>query len=908
MATTFVASMFSKVHAQAEPTNFGSEAIPFVVDTSKDESHLLLRKIRQELNQDMKLSQEQATKNGVLKSTAKTFIPTSAAFAAAGGLIYFTQLMTLTHSDPTLMIKHFESLKDPIGHVSFGMFMISQGLYIDFKTKNLDPMTKSLMMRKLMYKGMAIGSLASTITADVLTTLKSCTTGWIENKNDEASHAACDQALEQWTLRNKTTQYVPQVMSLLFTQLITDSIELALHKGKSTKSYKKSISATDNKISEVFQLTGAAVTMIVTPGGPVVKAVKWLGNLGKFGMFLTVDHFVTPSVTRFGNNLLQPVLFENNRLSINSLIKQSSEKKKLVTDFHKQILSVTANMLKWRGHLNGKNELDLMGWNEATNKLLHQINYAKTFYSKFIENVFETKYRQSLINQGVFSQYPDRAWALQNKYPLRTLPLMGVTPLKLPSNMNANDAYLTIAYDIESSQSENIFKQVKTFKNNLVESKMLQFSKDKLNQLLNALLVQDYTKQGRGLYEINHLLMLYEKPIYYGKDSYKGNPYLNSYEEEFLTQFRKSLGDPRPQFVEGASYAVAFDTHTQNYDVAKTADFDLSSLFKYGFVKPSDLMIYQMICGANYFKINEGTLSAFTVETPRIINSKTPIELCEKSITNSINTKSLYSHEITVDGQKYENVTRLLMSKLDPSILGDTTDKNLLMKNFNTWWAQQIMPDLTRSLKSLDQRYAVIVDRTYQQIINNKGNVDNALDWIAKTDYLGADIEDNLKIELEFYLKTLEMILTENYKHKGNYFDQVALSAVSKNSTLLKNSKVILLKQKYTGLFNLFHQKTVSFDSANTIYQSTEEELQNFFAPFESEFSNVNEQSKEDIKSVLEIYKGLNSVLGEAHRYVMMKVQLEQKLSADVAVLNRQLKEQQKKAIQTKRGSAVNSL
>ena len=319
-------------------------------------------------------------------------------------------------------------------------------------------------------------------------------------------------------------------------------------------------------------------------------------------------------------------------------------------------------------------------------------------------------------------------------------------------------------------------------------------------------------------------------------------------------------------------------------------------------------MIYQMICGVNYFKINEGILSAFSVETPRIINSKNPIELCEKSITNSTNTKNLYNHEITVDGQKYENVIRYLMTKLDPSILGDTTDKNLLMKNFNAWWAQQIMPDLTRSLKSLDQRYAVIVDRTYQQIINNKGNVDNALDWIAKTDYLGAGIEDNLKIELEFYLKTLEMILTENYKHTGNYFDQVALSAVSKNSTLLKNPKTILLKQKYTDLFNLFHQKTIPFDIANATYQSTEEELQNFFAPFESEFSNVTEQSKEDIKSILEIYKGLNSVLGESHRYVMLKVQLQQKLSADVAVLNRQLKEQQKKATQTKRGSTANSL
>ncbi len=914
MAATFVLSMFSKAHAQ----NNENESVTPVIDINDADKvdPSLLRKLRAELQSDMMKAQKQAEVDGVVKSTAKNFVPTSAAFAIAGGAIYFTQLMTISNSDPLLMVKHLESLKDPIGHMSFGMFMLSQGIYINYQTKGLDPMTKSLMMRQLMYKGLAVGSFFSGLSADILMTMKTCTGGWIENKNDEASHAACDEALKQWTIRNKTTQYVPQIMSLLVTQVMTDTFELGLQKTKSTKAYNLLANAADKSATKLFKITAANVDILITPGGPAVKVMKWTGQILKFGMFLTVDHMITPSVTRFGKNLLLPVMFESNRLGINSQIIEYQKIKKIDAQFHESVTKVSERLSEWRQHLNAKNEIDLQGWLEATTKLLNQIKYTKDFYAKFIENVFETKYRYNLIKQGHFDAAPDRAWAMQRRFPFRTLPLYGVNLVVASEKMKLNDAYLNTPYDLEASQSENIFKQVTLFKEKLSQADTHENSKMKMQKVLNALLVKDYTKQGQALYKMNSLLSLYRnQTANYANnmkhdDRFYDSPDLTQFEQKFLTEFRKSLGDPRPQLNEAASYGMAFDTHSDYYELGQQAGFDLYNFSQYRFYKASDLMIYNMICGKNFIEIKEELTSGLNVYTPRIIDTKENIDFCNKGNTwtkeiTKINSHQFYTKSITVDGVTYPNVMRLIVAKMDKNLVDDVDNKTTMSAGFNKWWSELMIPALDAKLKDFDQRFSVLVDRTYKQVLDNKTFTDWSLDLIAQTKYLGSSIEENLYIDLEFQLRTLEMIINEKSPTTKTYFDDIAkLGLITKNNqtSSLQLKQLRLLHNEYITFLGYLRANNFDYKKFNEAKEVLVNQSEVVFKPMQTLIqAGQNETGTASEKSIAAIYKSLENIQAEATRLIMLKIQLKDKLSADTSLLNKAIKDQKK----IKRNSAV---
>ncbi|AZZ38061.1 hypothetical protein CIK05_15045 [Bdellovibrio sp. qaytius] len=749
-----------------------------------------IRRLREEIYKveaaEAKKNQGEGTAN-VLRHVRTNFAPDSITFAIAGGLVYFTQLQLITKSDPALMVKHLESLKDPIAHISFGAFMVANGIYIDMKTRGLDPLTKQLAMKTLTYKGLAVGSFASSLTADLLVTLKECTKGWINNKNDQASQAACDFAYKQWTFRNKFVQYAPQILSLLAAQKGAEVLENGAKIGG--RFLKPGIKAVDSLTVKFFRLSAANVDLLITGGGSVsVKAIRWIGKLTKFSMFLAVDHVLQPTISRIGNNLIQPAFFDFDAMAMNRYFYRGStygwnEKTANAAGlsfakFPSEILNFTERMAAWRMHLNAKAEGDLAGWLEASSKLLHQVDYAKNFYLKYIENVYDTLNRQELVNKGEFNDAPERAWALERRYPFRILPLYGVKSNFNYGDVPENDIYLLKPFDIEPRQSEFVKQATISFFPAIGVSFGLSGTHLEEVKALIKPLTGNLTplQQGVQLDKINQRFKDIPQPPMPTRGGYvPEDP--NKPIRKALYTYKTMLGNPMPQLKEGMGFTMAFDTHVSNYQLGQEAGFDLKN-DNYKFAKPSDLMMFNMICGPKEAHIDEGMFTGINLFAPRITNYNGELDICKNTwIMKNVTSDKIHDWKITVDGQTYANPTRFIIARMYPELLGNFRDEEKTDKGqgFDVWWMKNIIPTLQTTLKKMDERYGQVVEMADAQINDHKGYVDWAVDGLFNgSSYLDKNVGDNLRFEFEVYLRVLKTVLMNEKVTTEVYLKDVA--------------------------------------------------------------------------------------------------------------------------------------
>jgi hypothetical protein len=778
------------------------------------------RRLRQEIT---KLEMAEAQKNQgegtmhVLRHVKANFVPDSITFAIAGGLVYFTQLQIATKSDPALMVKHLESLKDPIAHISFGAFMVANGLYIDMRTRGLDPMTKQLAMKTLTYKGLAVGSFASSLTADLLVTFKECTKSWINNKNDAASHSACDYAYKQWTFRNKFVQYAPQILSLLVAQKATEVVEGVAHAGG--RVVKPGVKLLESAGIKLFKITAANIDMVFGGGTWWIKGIRWAGKLTKFTMFLAVDHFVAPHVMRAGNDLIQPVFFDVDAMALGKALARGSKYNwdsekaaKANESFNtmpKDILNFTERMSQWRMHLNAKAEANLSGWLDVTSKLLHQVDYSKNYYLKYVENLFDTMNRQHLVNQGEFNDAPDRAWALERRYPLRLLPLYGVKSGKDFEGVPENDMYLAKPFLLEPLQSEMVQKVAVDFMTKAASLGLPAHTAAEVKSLIGPLTQKiSPIRQGIQLDKINRRLKMV--PAIRTTDTDKAI-------YAALVQFRTALGDPKPQLKEGSGLNMAFDTNVGNYESAKAAGFDLKEK-NYRFAKATDLMLFKMICGDKQAQIKEGMLTGINFYPPRLVNYQDELSLCKNTgLGENTTSDTLHDWKIESDGKVYDNPTQFIMARIYPTVLGDWRDFSKAQKGiaFDQWWVKSVLPNLQGELKKLDQRFGQVVKEADQQLNNQKAwydkVIDNVFDWrsyMKDKMLLDNNVGDNLRFEFEFYLTVMKTVLLEEKvaakKFNQEYILEIAQRARARRDvvpSVSSEAETARLKTKYNWLF-----------------------------------------------------------------------------------------------------------
>lgn len=861
---------------QGEDTQIGL----FTVEPTPQRPDALMI-IREELQKIAMIEQAKAQKDGVFWSTTKRFTPESLTFFIAIGGVTFNSMWIKSHGDPLAMERHILSIKDPIAHLSFYAFMQTQGFYMDFFTKRggmhaMDEVTRARMMRRLTYQGMALGSLASSIIADLGQSGKMCVDKWVKGKTDALSIEMCNQAWKNWTVRNKFTQYFPQIISLWAAQATTELLEAGAHRVFSkvtTAQFAKNILSSKFLLKQAYKITGADVVLTLSGGGWGIKGIKLLGKLTRFSFFVGVDHILSNYTYRPINNLIKPLFFDFDALAINELWYQADEgkwdsnkiqNKRNAEKFAKEIENYTTQMQQWRDHLNQDAEQDLAGWQEMTKKILNQIDYSYKYYKGFVDGLFQLMNRNYLIEKKELA--PSAANVIAG-YPLRTLPFYGVsTGVYQPISGRVEDLYINSPNELELRQKEHVLKVAAKFKEALpsFEGKDLT----KLSSIVDKLLSNDSLKMSSGLHDMNQIIDL--------DDLERSNPN-NEFQHttnsarlvDALSVLKRALGNPLPVVYPFAGYSQAFAAHSSNFSVADAADFGKWSISKkYKFNKEADLMFYNMLCGDETGKLYKIQLKGVNFLTPQFTG---PTILRKDShraeFCNSYKgTENLYSTKIN-----NADLKTFFLENVNYDAIGDYRDKNNA-KTFESWWIKQTKEPLSAEFKNFDNEFKKVFATAYANFFDQRSFYKFFVDGLNQSKYLPKSLKASLQAESNMYLQILNRTLLPDsapIPYKKTFADGVldailltkdsgVMSPISRLTGTLYSG--VMTKYNYVEFAKLNSEKN-AFES---IYKQTHPEVQKLYNLLENYYSFISTQNvnfDEYIRYSKQIDTSINDIL-----------------------------------------------
>lgn len=759
---------------------------PVLIKTGEDEAQFglfttehtpqkpnALEILREELNRQAMNEQAKATKDGVFLNTTKRFAPESLTFFIAIGGVTFNSMWIKSHGDPLAMERHILSLKDPIAHLSFYAFMQTQGFYMNFHTSKasfaaLDPVTRQRMMRRLTYQGMALGSLASSIVADLGQTGKMCVDKWLKGKSDSASLQSCDQAFSQWSVRGKLFgQYFPQIISMWAAQAATDAIESMGHKAFSKVSmsqFAKKVLSKEYLVKTAYKITGADVALTFTGGGWALKSIKLVGKVTRFSMFVAVDHVLSNYTYRPINNIIKPMFFDFDALAINKLWHEADQgnwdsakikNAKNLPKFEKEIENYTAQMQQWRDHLNQDAETDLAGWMEMTKEILNQIDYSYKYYRGFATSLFETLNIGHQIKSG---ELAPSAATIISQYPLRTLPFYGVSTGKYkPIGGQLEDFYLLNPNELEKRQKEHVIEVATQFKQ--VKQVMQGKELEQINKILEKLLSGDNLKMSSGLNDINNIIDLDKLE----RSNPEGHGYTSqsAHFVDAIEILRKGLGDPRPVVYPLAGYTQAFAANSTNVISAQAADYSKWSIKqKYKFNKEADLMMYKVICGLDQARLYRVQLAGVNFvmpqfDPPSLLNNTKDADR-EKFCTSIRTTGNLYSTKI---GSK--DLKDYVLANLNYEAIGDYTNKDNA-GTFEKWWIKKAKLPLSAEFKGFDEKFKKVFEAAYNNFFDHRSFFKFFVDGLNQSRYLPKSLAATLKAESNLYMQILNRVMLDN--------------------------------------------------------------------------------------------------------------------------------------------------
>ena len=871
-------------------------------------------------------AQAAAQKDGVFISTNKRFAPESLAFFIAIGGVTFGSMWIKSHGDPLAMERHILSLKDPIAHLSFYTFMQTQGFYMDFFSKRkglnaMDPTTRAQMMRRLTYQGMAVGSLFSSIAADLGQSARMCVDQWMLGKTDEASLESCNQAWKSWTTRGKFSQYFPQIIALWASQASVEALEAGTRWGFqkiTTTQTAKKILTKDYLVKLAYKVSAADVALTFSGGGLFLKGIKLAGKVTRFSFFVGVDHFLANYTYRPVNNLLKPMFFDFDAIAINNLWKEADQadwdKKKIkdqksIEKFEREIENYAVQMQQWREHLNQDAETDIAGWMEMTKEILNQVDYAYKYYKGFSDTLFQTLNIGHRIRNE--SLAPSAA-AIISRYPLRILPFYGVStgPYK-PVGGKVEDLYITSPNELEKRQREHVVVIATKFKEVLA---VLQGQEHvKLNSILEKLLSQDDHKISVGLNEMNQIVSA-EEMTDYSNNFRRFSPEFN----KIVEGLRNYLGDPLPVVYPFAGYSQAFAANSIYQITAGAADYSKWSLNQnFRFNKEADLMMYKIICGkptASLYKVAMAGVDFFSpqFDPPTLLNSVKDKDR-ELFCGSNRNTNNLYSTKI---GSK--SLQEFVLANLNYGIIGDFREANPT-NSFDKWWLKAAKEPLNIEFKNFDERFKKLFAAAYANFFDQRSFFKFFVDGLNQSKYLPKSLHGALKTESDVYLQLLNRALLETPAlPKGNLNNFNYLEFSRNSSESLNYSSIYAqplpeirrLRDLLDSYFVFIMQPQVNFDqyiahskqidtAINEIFvklklkkivQGPAEEAEDLSAPASASGTESSQKNYEDIAvqdptlkqriSVVAV-KGLKQVESEIRRFIRMRIVLAQSLELD---------------------------
>jgi hypothetical protein len=937
-------------------------AAPVLIRSDKaDESHVgvvtaeatpqrpdALSIFRQELNRQAAEEQAKAQKEGVFISTTKRFAPESITFFIAIGAVTFNSMWIKSHGDPLALERHINSLKDPIAHLSFYAFMQTQGFYMDFRTKRLglsamDESTRKQMMRRLSYQGMAIGSLASSLVADLGQSAKMCVNKWLKGKTDEQSLASCNEAWKQWTVRNKFTQYFPQIISMWISQAATEVIEKGATRAfdkVATTAFFRSMLSKKFLVNMAYKVTATDVVLTFAGGGWVTKTIKVVGKVTRFGLFVGVDQLLSRYTYRPVNNLIQPALFDFDVMHMNDSFKESDAGNwdaghmtdpKSLTRFEDRVERFGQHLQQWRDHLNQDAEGDLAGWMEMTKKILNQIDYTYKYYKGFSNTFFESLYVGNLIHN---KELDPAARNVISRYPFRTLPLYGVSvgPYKPVGGQRLSDLYMLSPGEMQMRQKEHALAVANAFKNRANALDIKKLEKDEYNNnIIGKILTGDENKMAAGINNMNMTLDIHQAQIQtesgYSNDS---GEYI-----DLLSALRTALGDAHPVVYPFAGYSQAFAEFSTAQVTAESADFGKWSIpGKYKFNKEADLMFYNMICGQNISQLYRLELVGVDFSFPQFI----PPSLLKPSVSKAdrdsfcsgiITTENLYSKKIG-----NQDLYHYLLHNINYAAIGDFTGKEENAQAFERWWLNAAKKPLMVKFKEFDQKYKVVYREAFDNFFNNRSVYKKIVDILNQSRYLQQDMKSTLKFESNFYLQILSRTLQDGTIAAPveqrplswfwdkitfspyNYVDFARQNSVTDFKSMYKTvpAEVANLNNLLNAYYGFINNPGVSFDQyiehskkidtaindvlvkarikkVTLVTTAGPDEEEDLSAPASSSGTEVTSKVYEDLphprgytykqRMTLASVRGLRLVEAEVRRFIRMRVMLSQSLALD---------------------------
>ncbi len=812
--------------------------------------------IRAELTKMQQAHQAKAKKDGVFISTTYRLTPETLTFFAAIGIVTVNSMWLRSHGDPLAMEKHIMSLKDPIAHMSFYAFMLTNGFYMDFRTggaafKSMHPKDHARMMRRFNYQGMALGSLASSIAADLGQSGKMCVNSWILGKTDEKSIQSCNEAWTGWTARNKFTQYFPQIISMWGSQAVSDvfdhSTRMGFRKLTTTEAAKRFLNK-EWLVKQAYKVTGADVALTFAGGTWAIKGIRWIGNVTKFTLFVGIDHILSPYIFRPMNNLIRPAFFDFDAYAINKFWKAYDdgdwEESKIVmpktecgnpavavpvigvvlqfvykpncdqSTLEKEIENYSVQVQQWRDHLNADVENDLAGWMELTKELLNQIDYTYRFYRTFSMTLFDT------LNAGHHIVQNPEDWKIMNTtsgYPFRTLPLYGVSFGTEKAMGGADsDIYLNRPYETETLQKVHIAEVLKNLKP--PKDPLTGAALEKYNSVLLKLSATDINVIAAGINDMNQILSVVQ--IASKENSY--GQYANSKLFEALITVRDLLGNPLPTVYPLAGFAQAFTVNGIMKKIADDSDFSLwSASKKFKFNKPADLLIYKLICGNKLASFDKTKVVLTNLDAlapqfdaPNLLNENADRgTFCEQLRTSA----DLYTTPIN-----QKSMSDFLIKNLDYKIIGDFRDKTNTQP-FDKWWTVSTKNAVAHEFKTFDGKFRELTNKAQANMFNDRSLDKRAADILNQSKYLQNSLVSQFQTETELYLQLIQRALTpqgdknlQKLNANPNYLMATVKSSKNKSYKALYGRTYIEL-QKLSGLMNTFYllmqQEKVDFKS-----------------------------------------------------------------------------------------------
>ncbi len=817
-----------------------------VVVEEKPQAENALMIIRDELKRLQDLEQEKHAKDGQLLSTTKRFTPESMTFFVAIGAVTFNSIWIKSHGDPLAMERHILSLKDPIAHLSFYAFMVANGFYMDFRTGAMDAATKSQMMRRLSYQGMAVGSLASSLVSDLGHSGKMCVDYWILRHDDQNSIEACNQAWKSWTARNKFQQYFPQVIAMWASQAATEIIDSNARKFFGRRAAMESVKnfmGRKTLVNYAKKITAVDVILNVGTGGGTfaIKSIRWAGKLIQFATFVEVDHMLSPYTYRPLNNLIKPLTFDFDALAINNFWSAAEkinwddsrldEANKLVcspknpncleSKITGEIENFSEQMQGWRDHLNSDAETDLAGWMEVTKKLLSQVDYSYKFYKSFTSSLFDTLNYGDGIASGKLENSAAEKLSL---FPFRTLPFYGVGIGNYKGiSGTTEDSYLTATAEMEFRQKEHIANMAQAI--NKVQGYLDGTSLEKFKSIQSRLASQDTNQMQAALIDINQILEINSLTDKANKKTlYSANLIA------ILTEFRKGLGNPMPVVYPFAGHAQAFAANSTNEMVSKEADFRLWSLSKkYMFNKESDLMTYKVFCGNEKASLDKTAVRPFGIgnEVNFLAPQFDPPSLMKKSpeLDQYCNTwrktRELKIFSENLYGQKIGDLSMydFFLKNFNYNVIGDYRRSDN-KGNFEKWWLENGRKPIDIEFKKYDEQFKKLVEISKQAIFDQKSFFNWFVDNLNHSKYLQPSLKANMQFETNFYLQIISSALNKGaaqpLSDKFTYLEKVVKGSQDDRFKSITGTEVRPEIQKVQDLLNAYYpfilQDKVNFD------------------------------------------------------------------------------------------------